>query len=38
MAAGDVARVAVVKAALPDEVRLNEATILPNSTRSFIGG
>ena len=29
--------VAVPMAALPDEVNLYEATILPNSMRSFIG-
>jgi NAD(P)-dependent dehydrogenase (short-subunit alcohol dehydrogenase family) len=37
MAAEDVARVAVLMAALPDEVNLYEATILPNTMRSFIG-
>ena len=37
MAAEDVAKVAVLMAALPDEVNLYEATILPNSMRSFIG-
>ncbi len=37
MAAEDVARVAVLMAALPDEVNLYEATILPNSMKSFIG-
>jgi len=37
MAAEDVAKVAVLMAALPDEVSLYEATILPNSMRSFIG-
>jgi NAD(P)-dependent dehydrogenase (short-subunit alcohol dehydrogenase family) len=37
MAAEDVARVAVLMAALPSEVNLYEATILPNHMRSFIG-
>jgi NAD(P)-dependent dehydrogenase (short-subunit alcohol dehydrogenase family) len=37
MAAEDVAKVAVLMAALPGEVNLYEATILPNSMRSFIG-
>jgi NAD(P)-dependent dehydrogenase (short-subunit alcohol dehydrogenase family) len=37
MAAEDVAKVAVLMAALPDEVNLYEATILPNTMRSFIG-
>ena len=37
MAAEDVARVALLMAALPDEVNLYEATILPNTMRSFIG-
>jgi len=37
MAAEDVARVALLMAALPDEVNLYEATILPNSMKSFIG-
>ena len=37
MAAEDVAKVAVLMAALPDEVNLYEATILPNSMKSFIG-
>jgi NAD(P)-dependent dehydrogenase (short-subunit alcohol dehydrogenase family) len=37
MAAEDVARVAVLMAALPGEVNLYEATILPNHMRSFIG-
>jgi NAD(P)-dependent dehydrogenase (short-subunit alcohol dehydrogenase family) len=37
MAAEDVARVAVLMAALPPEVNLYEATILPNQMRSFIG-
>jgi NAD(P)-dependent dehydrogenase (short-subunit alcohol dehydrogenase family) len=37
MAAEDVARVAVLMAALPPEVNLYEATILPNHMRSFIG-
>jgi NAD(P)-dependent dehydrogenase (short-subunit alcohol dehydrogenase family) len=37
MAGGDVARVAVLMAALPGEVNLYEATILPNHMRSFIG-
>ncbi len=37
MAAADVARVAVLMASLPDEVNLYEATILPNTMRSFIG-
>ena len=35
MAAEDVAKVAVLMAAMPDEVNLYEATILPNSMRSF---
>jgi NAD(P)-dependent dehydrogenase (short-subunit alcohol dehydrogenase family) len=37
MAAEDVARVAVLMAALPPEVNFYEATILPNHMRSFIG-
>jgi NAD(P)-dependent dehydrogenase (short-subunit alcohol dehydrogenase family) len=37
MAAEDVANVAVLMAALPTEVNLYEATILPNHMRSFIG-
>jgi len=37
MAAADVAKVAVLMAALPPEVNLYEATILPNHMRSFIG-
>jgi NAD(P)-dependent dehydrogenase (short-subunit alcohol dehydrogenase family) len=37
MAAEEVARVAVLMAALPPEVNLYEATILPNHMRSFIG-
>jgi NAD(P)-dependent dehydrogenase (short-subunit alcohol dehydrogenase family) len=37
MAAEDVARVAVLMCALPGEVNLYEATILPNHMRSFIG-
>jgi NAD(P)-dependent dehydrogenase (short-subunit alcohol dehydrogenase family) len=37
MAAEDVAKVAVLMAALPPEVNLYEATILPNQMRSFIG-
>ena len=37
MAAEDVAKVAVLMAALPPEVNLYEATILPNHMRSFIG-
>ena len=37
MAAEDVAKVAVLMAALPGEVNLYEATILPNRMRSFIG-
>jgi NAD(P)-dependent dehydrogenase (short-subunit alcohol dehydrogenase family) len=37
MAAQDVAKVAVLMAALPGEVNLYEATILPNHMRSFIG-
>jgi NADP-dependent 3-hydroxy acid dehydrogenase YdfG len=37
MAAEDVAKVAVLMAALPAEVNLYEATILPNQMRSFIG-
>jgi len=36
MAAEDVAKVAVLMAALPPEVNLYEATILPNHMRSFI--
>jgi NADP-dependent 3-hydroxy acid dehydrogenase YdfG len=35
--AEEVAKIAVLMAALPDEVNLYEATILPNSMRSFIG-
>ena len=37
MTAEDVAKVAVLMASLPPEVNLYEATILPNSMRSFIG-
>ena len=37
MAGDDVAKVAVLMAALPPEVNLYEATILPNHMRSFIG-
>jgi NAD(P)-dependent dehydrogenase (short-subunit alcohol dehydrogenase family) len=37
MAGEDVARVAVLMAALPPEVNLFESTILPNQMRSFIG-
>lgn len=37
MAAADVARVAVLMCALPPEVNLYEATILPNQMPSFIG-
>lgn len=37
MTAEDVAKVAVLMAALPQEVNLYEATILPNHMRSFIG-
>jgi NAD(P)-dependent dehydrogenase (short-subunit alcohol dehydrogenase family) len=37
MAADDVAKVAVLMSALPPEVNLYEATILPNHMRSFIG-
>lgn len=37
MAAADVAKVALLMAALPSEVNLYEATILPNHMRSFIG-
>lgn len=37
MAAEDVAKVAVLMSALPPEVNLYEATILPNHMRSFIG-
>jgi NAD(P)-dependent dehydrogenase (short-subunit alcohol dehydrogenase family) len=37
MAAEDVAKVAVLMAALAPEVNLYEATILPNHMRSFIG-
>jgi len=37
MAAEDVAKVALLMAALPGEVNLYEATILPNHMRSFIG-
>ncbi len=37
MAAEDVAKVAVLMAALPGEVNLYEATILPDHMRSFIG-
>jgi NAD(P)-dependent dehydrogenase (short-subunit alcohol dehydrogenase family) len=37
MAAEDVAKVAVLMAALPPEVNLYEATILPNHMKSFIG-
>ena len=35
MAAEDVAKVAVLMAALPDEVNLYEATILPNTMKSL---
>ena len=37
MAGEDVAKVAVLMAALPGEVNLYEATILPNHMRRFIG-
>ena len=37
MSGEDVARVAVLMSALPPEVNLYEATILPNHMRSFIG-
>jgi NAD(P)-dependent dehydrogenase (short-subunit alcohol dehydrogenase family) len=37
MAAEDVAKVALLMSALPPEVNLYEATILPNGQRSFIG-
>ena len=37
MAGEDVAKVAVLMVALPGEVNLYEATILPNNMRSFIG-
>lgn len=37
MAGEDVAKVAVLMAALPGEVNLYEATILPNHMKSFIG-
>jgi NAD(P)-dependent dehydrogenase (short-subunit alcohol dehydrogenase family) len=37
MTADEVAKVAVLMAALPPEVNLYEATILPNHQRSFIG-
>jgi NAD(P)-dependent dehydrogenase (short-subunit alcohol dehydrogenase family) len=37
MAGEDVAKVALLMAALPPEVNLYEATILPNQMRSFIG-
>jgi NAD(P)-dependent dehydrogenase (short-subunit alcohol dehydrogenase family) len=37
MAAEDVAKVVVLMCALPGEVNLYEATILPNHMRSFIG-
>jgi NAD(P)-dependent dehydrogenase (short-subunit alcohol dehydrogenase family) len=37
MTGEDVAKVAVLMAALPPEVNLYEATILPNHMRSFIG-
>ena len=37
MSADEVAKVAVLMAALPPEVNLYEATILPNHQRSFIG-
>jgi NAD(P)-dependent dehydrogenase (short-subunit alcohol dehydrogenase family) len=37
MAQQDVAKVAVLMAALPGEVNLYEATVLPNHMRSFIG-
>ena len=37
MAGEDVAKVAVMMAALPGEVNLYEAVILPNHMKSFIG-
>jgi NAD(P)-dependent dehydrogenase (short-subunit alcohol dehydrogenase family) len=37
MAPEDVARIAVLMCALPPEVNLFEATILPNNQRSFLG-
>jgi NADP-dependent 3-hydroxy acid dehydrogenase YdfG len=37
MAGEDVAKIAVLMAALPPEVNLYESTILPNNMRSFIG-
>ena len=37
MAGEDVAKVAVLMAALPPEVNLYESTILPNNMKSFIG-
>ena len=37
MAGEDVAKIAVLMAALPGEVNLYEATVLPNHMRSFIG-
>ena len=37
MAAQDIAKVALLMAALPGEVNLYEATILPTHMRSFIG-
>ena len=37
MAGEDVAKIAVLMAALPGEVNLYEATILPNHMKSFIG-
>ena len=37
MAGEDVAKIAVLMAALPGEVNLYEATILPNNMKSFIG-
>jgi NAD(P)-dependent dehydrogenase (short-subunit alcohol dehydrogenase family) len=37
MSADDIARVAVLMCALPPEVNLYEATVLPNSMKSFIG-
>ena len=37
MAGEDVAKIAVLMAALPGEVNLYEATMLPNDMRRFIG-
>jgi len=37
MASEDVGKIAVLMAALPGEVNLYEATVLPNHMRSFIG-